>query len=223
MTHTWISIIAILLALLALFLGVWWADRKSHAPPEVKRKALHLGCGMILLLYPFVFNSIWPVMTVTATALCALFLLRSHPVLRGNLGRIVYGVNRKTFGDAWLFVAAAMLFVLADGDVVLFTIPLLNLTLADSAAALVGVHFGHTHGNPTRNHKSIQGSLAFLIVAVVVAVGVLLLATDLSMVSTLFTACVAAAVATLAERIDWRGIDNITVPLSSWLCLSWLL
>jgi dolichol kinase len=78
------------------------------------------------------------------------------------------------------------------------------IIIGDPAAVLVGRSFGHHHYG---GHKSIEGSLAFLAVAIPVG----FLAPDLPLAVGLVGAFVAAVTEGLSGPID----DNATVPLIS--------
>ena len=110
MMRDWICIIGILLTLLTLFAGVWWSNRRHNTHPEISRKTLHIGSGTVLAILPFVFDSFWPVLTITGMSLGALLLLRFHAALRFGVGHVIHDVNRRSFGDVLLFIAAALLF-----------------------------------------------------------------------------------------------------------------
>ena len=45
-------------------------------------------------------------------------------------------------GEFYFPVAVAVVFVLARGDTLLYLIPVLTLTVADSVGALIGVRYG---------------------------------------------------------------------------------
>ncbi len=57
------------------------------------------------------------------------------------------------------------MFVLSDGRTLLYVVPILVLTFADAAAALVGVAFGRLRYSTVGGSKSLEGSAAFLGVA----------------------------------------------------------
>jgi phytol kinase len=103
--------------------------------------------------------------------------------------------------------------------VLLYGIPILLLTLADAMAALVGVRYGHAHYETSDGRKSIEGSIAFFLVAFFCVHVPLLLFADLGKVETLLIGLLLAWVAMMFEAIAWAGLDNLALPLISYLLL----
>jgi phytol kinase len=103
--------------------------------------------------------------------------------------------------------------------VLLYCIPLLLLTLADAAAALVGVNYGIQQYETSEGMKSTEGSLAFFLCAFLCVHIPLLLGSDVGKVETLLIALLVALVAMLFEAIAWAGLDNLILPLVGYLLL----
>ena len=80
------------------------------------------------------------------------------------MGAVAHRVERATFGELYFPLSVAWLFWLTCGDdPLLFVIPILMLTLADAAAAVVGARYGLTPYIGAG--KSLEGSAAFAVVA----------------------------------------------------------
>ena len=48
----------------ALLGAVTWWRKTSEPPPELTRKAVHVGMGLIALSLPWLFDRTWPVMAL---------------------------------------------------------------------------------------------------------------------------------------------------------------
>ena len=111
------------------------------------------------------------------------------------------------------------MFVLSDGRTLLYVVPILVLTFADAAAALVGVAFGRLRYSTVGGSKSLEGSAAFLGVAFLCA-GMSLLASGDHGYHEAFAIAVALAFATtILEAVASKGLDNLLVPAGAFLVL----
>ena len=131
-------------------------------------------------------------------------------------------IPRKTVGEFYFPLAVALLFLLANGDPLLFCIPLLILTIADAAAALIGCNYGLHPYRTAAGRKSLEGSAAFLLCTFLLT-EIPLLFIHLPPGTAIFIALTLAASMTLIEALSWRGLDNLLLPLTSFALLSLLL
>ena len=206
----------------ALIAGLRVLRDAGAANPELLRKLLHIGMGVVSLSLPWLFDTPWPVLVMASLFGLGLVGGRFSPVWRRIADGIVYGVRRHSFGDLCFPVAIAALFLVSARDPVTFSIPILIMTLADAAAALVGTRRGaHVFRRPGRE-KSIEGSVAFLIVALPCAYVPLRVWSGGDWVAMLLLSLTLALLATLVEALSWNGLDNLTVPLAAFLLLRML-
>jgi len=208
----WCIVLAVLAGLLAALSAL--AERFGA---ETTRKALHVGMGLATLALPWLFNEAWPVVVLGIVVGSLFVALRRLAPLRG-VGRALHAVQRNSLGEFYFVLAAVVIFVLAAGETVLFLIPILILTLADPAAALIGTRFG-SRRYPTGAGKSVEGSLAFLVTAFYCAYLPLLLLTPNTAYACSILAALVAATTTLCEAVSDRGLDNLVVPLSAFVAL----
>ena len=145
--HQWFAIVFELAAFLLLFAALEVCSRKTSVRPETTRKLLHVGSGILTLAFPFVFVDLWPVALLSGGA--ALVLAAARFVrFSGVVGR----VERASWGEFYFPLSVVILFWLSLGEhELLFVIPVLVLTLADTAGAVVGTQLaasapkdGHT-------------------------------------------------------------------------------
>src|SRR5262249_9068807 len=101
----------------------------------------------------------------------------------------------------------------------LYAIPVLLLTLADAAAALIGITYGQLHYPTADGEKSAEGSVAFFTSAFFIVHIPVLLWTQTGRAETLLIAFLLAWLAMMFEAIAWQGLDNLVLPLVSFLLL----
>jgi len=207
-----------LLGALAGALRFWQVKRAPH--PELVRKLLHVGMGLVTLSFPWIFRSPWPVVALAALAVGAMLALRHVAPLRAKLGDVVHGVGRDSGGEIYFPIAVALVFTLAQGVPILYVVPVLLLTLADATAALIGVRYGTLKiGTLDGGVKSVEGTLAFFMVAFLCTHLSLLLTTHVGRVETLLIGLEIGFLVMLVELIAWRGLDNLFIPLFSFALL----
>ena len=193
-------------------------QRRQSVHSETVRKALHVLMGSVALSFPLVFTTVWPVVGLAALSLALMLALRRVPWLRRRFGSVLYSVGRRSYGEVCFPVAVCALFVGSGGGGIGYVIPLLLLTLADPAAALVGTRLGRMRFASFGGAKSGEGSLAFFLVAVPCALLPLaLVGTPLA--AALLTALAIATAATFIEAASGHGLDNLFVPLGGFALL----
>ena len=217
--NPWLTMAIVTLVLLALFAGLRAYQTRYSPHPEFVRKLLHIMMGSITLTFPWLFNETWPVVTLAASTIIGLWVLKNYKAMRQQWGDVLHGVSRNSLGEIYFPAAVALLFVLADGNALLFCIPILILTLADALAALIGVRYGQVKYKTSEGSKSLEGSLAFFTVAFLSVHIPLLLFSDVGRTESLLIALIMGILVMLFEAIAWRGLDNLFIPLGSFILL----
>lgn len=218
LSNPWLGIVVLVAILLAMLVTLRVIRDRFAPHPELMRKMAHVGLGLTVLSFPWLFRSPWPVVVVGILAVGTLLALRYVPRLRATVGGVVHGVHRSSGGDLYFPIAATGLFVLAAGNWVLYTVPMLTLTLADAVAALIGVAYGrHAYGT-TSTKKSVEGSVAFIVVAFL-ATAVPLFLASVPREKTILIGLTFAVLVMLLEAIAWRGLDNLFIPFGGFLLL----
>jgi phytol kinase len=214
--HPWLAIVVEMAAFLLLFaaLEVWSQKKTTSVRPETTRKLLHVGSGILTLAFPFLFVDVWPVALLSGGAALVLAAARFAPGLRARC--VVVGrVARASWGEFYFPLSVVILFWLSRGEhPLLFAIPVLVLTLADTAAAVVGTRFGTTWYCSAG--KSVEGSLAFAIVAFVSVCAPLAAWSSVGPTEAALTAATLALLLALLEGIAQRGLDNLLIPLAGY-------
>lgn len=163
--HPIIAIIFVLVALGAMMLGVRRAQRRFGLEAELSRKLVHIGMGLVCLPFPGLFREAWPVWTLAGIAVIGLGAIRLLPLVKAQLGQVLGGVERQSWGELLFPLAVAFVFSLAHGNALLFCVPVVILALADATAALIGRRYGHERYETDDGWKTVEGSTAFFVVA----------------------------------------------------------
>lgn len=221
--NVWLGM-AIELAMLAILMcGLSLYQRWRSISPEMSRGLFHIGGGLTTLAFPWIFAEAWPVVLLTLITVLSLLALKYIRTFKGNLGSVLYRIDRKSFGEVYFPLSVCLVFVFAHGNALLFIIPVLILTLADPAAALIGSRYGRLRYVTIKGQKSVEGSAAFFVVAFPCVFIPLLLFTAMSPVIAALISTIVGLLAMMAEAIAWEGLDDLFIPLVSILLLEMLL
>lgn len=207
-------------ALLAVSRAALWTVARlgewSRCGPELSRKMLHVAMGLIVCPLPWLFQR-----PGAGVALCAIYvgllIARRHlAALDNHVGPVIDGVGRKSVGEFMFPIAVAVVLVLAGGDRTAYLAPVLILTFADAAAAVVGRRYGMCRYATPGGCKSLEGSLAFAAVAFACTHLTLLLVGTTGRVESVLLAIIVALALTVVEALTLGGWDNLLVPVAAW-------
>jgi phytol kinase len=201
------------LALTLLLVGLRQAQRRLGLSAELSRKGFHIGGGLSTLAFPWLFHSPWPVLALAPVTVGAFLALRYLRGLRHGLGSVLYGVGRRSLGEVYMPLSLTLVWLLSGGGALWFCLPALCLTLADPAAALVGMRFGRHRYAGVDGAKSVEGTAACALVAALCLAAPLLALGAATPAHALALALTAALIVSLAEAVAWRGLDNLLIPL----------
>ena len=221
MTHAsnFISIAVILGALAGLLVGLKAVEKKKRFHPEILRKGVHVGMGLVVLPLPWMLDGAWPMIVLGGLACATLVATRLIPSLRGGIGTVLGGVDREGLGEIYFAISVTILFLISQGEWLLYVVPILTLALADAAAAVIGIRYGQTQYQTSEGIKSVEGSLAFFLVTFFSAHLPLLLLTDTGRVEVVLIATILALLVMMLELVSWRGLDNLFIPLGTYAFL----
>lgn len=205
---------------LTLFGGVLLVLRLSRSyygiSSELSRKIAHILLGLFCLSFPWLFSTALPVLFLGGISVAALLWMRLRS---DDWQTVIHGVSRQSWGEFYFPVAVAILYLLMENPLVDYVIPLLILTLADAVGALVGLRYGKSHYTTDDGNKSIEGSVAFFIVAFLSTHIVLLLGSGVGRLESLLIATILGLLIMQIEAVSWRGLDNLFIPLGAFLLL----
>ena len=170
---------------------------------ELARKSIHISaCGVAL----FLVGKDFPVLEIAFLPIMALGFYVTEKV--DVLGKTISFGNRRKWGGILLALGLSLV-MLAPVDYEVKKFAILTLMIADVAAAIVGKIVPIREVEVLGAYKSIGGSIAF-------ALGVLI-ALMLSFSSggdiTWWQIVTVVVALEVAEFLNWRGIDNLTIPI----------
>ena len=208
-----------------IFLGIFgilgiseWIRKSLGKPPESTRKFVHIFVGLIVSICPLLFKS-----NIQLITLSSLFTIINLILLKLNKFSSLHGTSRKSYGTVYFPLSVFILSFFWWDKPISLILSILVMTLADPIAATVGQK-SHTTFIPWRDHKSQRGSLAmFGASAIIIMLGTDILARiygaafliplPVLVGASLFT----AFAATLAESVSFKGTDNLSTPIITFL------
>jgi phytol kinase len=217
------GIFAELALLISLLVVLRLLSRRYPLSGETLRKLFHVGGGLSTLAFPWIFPSYLPVVVLALVTIPALLALKYVRALRASFGGVLYGIRRTSFGEVYFPLSICLLFILAGHNAVLYSIPVLTLTFADTAAAAVGRRYGRLRYPTPGGYKSLEGSTAFFAIACVCSLIPLTLALGSAPLTALFIAVTLSLLMMLVEAVSFGGLDNLLIPLLGYLFLHSLL
>lgn len=196
-------LLTILAVAILLICSEWWYRRRGLTT-EFSRKFIHVTIGSFTAFWPFFMS--WNEIRFLSISFLVVVAISKYL----NVFTAVHSVQRPTWGELF-FAAVAGVLTFATNNKWLFAAALLQMSLADGFAAVVGVRYGSANKYRVLGHvKSWAGSLTFFILSAAVLLGLShFSAYDLSLVKVAGI----SFVATLIENIGVRGSDNLLVPL----------
>ena len=202
------AIAVILIVFALLLINEAWA-RRSRVHSELSRKFIHLTVGSFVAFWPWWLS--WHAIEILSLA----FLLAVVVSKYANVFQAIHSVQRPTLGEVFFAVAVGAV-ALVTHDHWIYAAALLQMSLADGLAAVMGYNFGHgtdyrIFGQP----KSVVGSLTFF----VVSCAILVIYSHDGHALGLGSLLQVAVGATLIENIGIFGTDNLLIPL----LVAWLL
>ena len=216
----WTSILFVIFLLTIALFVIKLIENKMNISPETKRKMLHGTMGIVMLTFPYIFKSNFSVGLLAIIAISILVILKKTK-LKESLGTVLYSVNRESLGEIFFVISVFLIFYLSKGDKILFSIPILILTFADSTAALVGKKYGKKNvAELNEDAKSIEGSFMFFMVAFMATLVPLLLWTNVGREETLIISTIIGFNVALIEMICHTGNDNLFIPLTTYAFLT---
>jgi len=217
-----LTVIVIILA--ASRVALWCVNQfdRRTATPELSRKLLHIAMGLILCPLPWLFDRVGPVYVLSATYIGLLIARRYLAALDNHVAGVIDGVGRKSVGEFLFPITVALLFTFAYREPVTYLAPMLILTLADAAAAVIGRRYGMCPYPTPGGCKSLEGSLAFAITAFASTHLTLLLLGSGGRLESVLIAMVIALTLTIVEAFVTGGWDNLVVPIFAFALLKGL-
>ena len=220
--HDLMAMPAVGLVLFVLLFSTSRLARRGKLGPEMARKSVHTGMGLLCLPFPWLFSGPLPVSLLAVGAVLAMMAVRRSRALKTGLGASLHGVERHSTGELLFPLAVAAVFYLSGDRPEYYLVPLLVLTIADALGALFGSRHGHTPYLAWKGRKSIEGSFLFFVAAFVCSCVPLLQLAPIARADVMWISLSVALLATAIEGILGDGWDNLMVPLGVFLILDQL-
>jgi phytol kinase len=206
-----IALLLTVTAVFAVLLVSEWGWRRGWLANELGRKFVHILVGSFVAFWPFFLT--WGQIRFLSAAFLLVVIFTTY----FKVFHAIHSVQRPTYGE-FFFAATVGLLACITVDKAVYAAAILQMSLADGFAALVGVRYGQ--GNKyyvLRHAKSMVGSFTFLGVSILILTGYSVFSVQgLPAGAVLLGASCAAAL----ENFGVLGLDNLLVPLfTGWLLM----
>ncbi len=207
----WISALG-----LGLFAMAEWLYHVKKIHVEITRKIVHMGSGLLVLLFPIFFSIQWYVLLICGSFQLILVLSMNYGYLKS-----INAVKRKTYGSIVYPMVVYLVYLAwyysgsrqhgAIQSYVYFYLPILIMAFCDPIAALAGRHYPLLKFKSL--NKSLGGTLAFWALAFLLSCAFLLYSQLFSSKDITWVAIFIATVASLTELFSRKGLDNLFIPI----------
>lgn len=191
---------------------------KARLPGNVTRQIIHIGTGLICILFPLWLTNQWYVLILCLSFAILLFLSMKYKLLPS-----INKIDRNSYGTLLYPLAVYISFIsytYYNNQLLFFYLPVLIMAICDPIAALVGKRFPYGRFYIRHYTKTFAGSIAFFICSMLLTAIIYHLfpvTLHLPFIEMVF---LTAAVSTIAEALSYKGYDNISIPLSVILVLT---
>ncbi|PIZ63604.1 hypothetical protein COY17_00485 [Candidatus Saccharibacteria bacterium CG_4_10_14_0_2_um_filter_52_9] len=201
-----ISVVAIFILLVAGEL--WWRRQNIHG--EFSRKSIHIIVGSFVATWPF-FLSWTQIELLSVTFLLAVIVSQYFGVFQA-----IHSVQRSTWGEAFFALAVGGV-ALVTHDQWIYTAALLQMSLADGMAAVVGIRHPGRYKYAIFGHaKSLSGTSTFFVFSVII----LLACSHFGGLSLgLGWVLGISVLLSVLENLAIVGLDNLLIPMAVALLL----
>ena len=198
----------IVLSVLAVFVVLCVSEigwRRRWLRGELGRKVVHILVGSFVAFWPFFMS--WTAIRWLSLAFLAVVILSE----RLSIFTAIHSAQRPTFGEiCFALVVGALTFVSHSKGI--YAAALLQMSLADGLAAVVGTWYGRGNSYRVLSHtKSVAGTATFVVVSALIFAGYAAFGTG--SLPTVREAVAGVVGATLLENLGLYGLDNLVVPL----------
>jgi len=200
-------------AFLALFGTAELLYHFAKIKGEWTRKLVHVGTGLLTLLFPLMLDNHWQVLF-----LCVSFAGILGLSLRFDFLKSINDIDRKSHGSLAFPVAVYACYLAYQyfgENYAYFYLPILILAICDPLAALVGKRFSYGKYQIGQSKKTLMGSATFFLSAMLIGTVAFYFNENMTSMELLVFGSLLAAMTTLAEGFSGRGLDNVTIPLAT--------
>lgn len=188
---------------------------------EYTRKLIHLGTGILTLLFPVFLRS-----HSFVFLLCGAFAIILLTSLKFNLLKSINAIDRKSHGSISYPAAVYSTFLFYDffsgthPQKAFFYIPVLMLAVCDPIAALSGKRWPWKPYQVGSGKKTLTGSLMFFISASILSGILLYTLSETSGINLVVLSVLLGAFGAFIEAMSRNGFDNLLIPFIAILVLA---
>ncbi len=180
---------------------LWWRKHITHG--EFSRKFVHITVGSFVAFWPFFLT--WNQIRLLSVGFLVVVGISKY----FRLFRAIHSVQRPTMGELYFALAVGAVTIMTH-DKWIYATALMQMSLADGFAAVMGVRFGRQSYLVFAHRKTLVGSLTFF----ATSLAILFAYTQLAVVHMGVAFMVStAALAALMENLGVAGLDNLLVPV----------
>lgn len=186
-------------------------QKKNILGEEGARKFIHIGVSNWWILAMFFFTgdqALWFAMIAPVT-----FIILNYYSYRHNLLKAMERGGKGNLGTVYFPISLLILVIFTFGIVknpIIGAVGILIMGYGDGFAAVIGKAYGK---HKIAFGKSIEGSITMFIASFIVTFMVSIMIQSIN--SAVILAMGVAALATVVELVTPKGLDNLTVPLST--------
>jgi phytol kinase len=196
-----LSVLIVFLILMCSEIG--W--RRHLLKGELGRKFVHILVGSFVAFWPFFMS--WTQIRLLSVAFLIIVIISD----KLKIFKAIHSVQRPTFGEI-CFALVVGLLTLVTRSKGIYAAALLQMSLADGFAAVVGTRYGGNNKYHLLSHtKSVIGTLTFIATSATILAGYSMFSVHGPL--TLGQASAGVLGAAALENIGLFGLDNLIVPL----------
>jgi len=188
-----------------------YASRARRIHAELTRKFVHMTVGSFVAFWPFFLT--WREIELLSLAFFVVVALS----IKFNVFRSIHAVQRNMMGELLFAMTIGFLALISQNQWV-FMAAMLNLSLGDGMAAIIGILWGDNNQYKIFGRtKSRAGTGAFLVTSILISILYVAAGPAHADITVLVLVPI---IATLAENVAVYGTDNLVMPLLLALVLS---
>ncbi|HWT55441.1 MAG TPA: hypothetical protein VN031_00220 [Candidatus Microsaccharimonas sp.] len=180
--------------------------RRGYMTSEVGRKFVHVTVGSFVAFWPFFLS--WNQIRLLSVAFMIVVVFSKV----FNIFSAIHSVQRPTYGEFFFALVVGLLTFITHSKAV-YAAALLQMSIADGMAAIVGVEYGLKQQRwryfVLGHSKTIIGTVTFFLISAAILFGY---SADTTRLAWYFVPLLAATT-TLIENFGIAGLDNLLAPL----------
>ncbi len=187
---------------------LWRSKKFTH---ETVRKFLHISLGTFIAFWPF-FLPRYLIISLALGFIISVFIVRKIKFFsrKFTIFKSVKKLDRQSHGELYFSIGILVASLLTTNKYI-FLVAILNLSISDGLAAILGKKYGKsTKYTVFGAKKSLIGSLVFYICALIILVAYYAFSNQLP---SLATVILFPPFLTFIESLSTSGIDNLLIPI----------